>query len=388
MHLPKNTSSQTFSDDENSYSKNLEDYKIISTIGYGSSAVVHLAKYLPLDSSVAMKEIDTDLFENHHIDELRREIQIMSLSKHPNLLPIYSSFITGSKLYIITPFFEGGSCLDILKTSFPGGLDEVSIATILKRVLKGLVYLHQNNLVHRDIKAANILIKKNGTTKLADFGVSSSLIDNSARIGLRKTFVGTPCWMAPEVMEQSHGYNSKADIWSFGITCLELATGKPPLASCAPLKVSYIAQIEFKRESIEKSNHKTFSRNFKKLVTSCLKKDPNARLTAEELLKLKFFKFKSRKCHYLKQTILKNLTSAQDRIHHQNGAAFLEEENSQTAEAWDFSSDSTKKPQIDNSDKTAQSNERVIDHYNLTKRKKQKKKGRFILIDEEVNFEP
>jgi serine/threonine protein kinase len=142
------------------------------------------------------------MFERNQIDELRRELQIMTLSRHPQLLQVYGSFVSGSKLFIVTPFLSYGSALDILKCKYPKGMEEVFIATILKQVggfdevLDGLVYLHQNNLIHRDIKAGNILINGDGTVLLADFGVSSSLGEGE-RGAARKTFVGTPCWMAP-----------------------------------------------------------------------------------------------------------------------------------------------------------------------------------------------
>ena len=163
----------------------------------------------------------------------------MSLSRHPNLLPVHGSFVNDSKLFIITPFLSAGSCLDIMKTAYPNGLDEACIATILKQTLQGLEYLHKNGLIHRDIKAGNLLMDDSGLVQLADFGVSSSLMDSGDRRGVRKTFVGTPCWMAPEVMEQS-GYDYRADIWSFGITAIELATGHAPFAKFPPLKVRRI----------------------------------------------------------------------------------------------------------------------------------------------------
>lgn len=119
----------------------------------------------------------------------------MALSKHPNVLRVYGSFVNGSKLYIVTPYLSGGSCLDIMKTSFVDGFDEISIATILKQALEGLIYLHKNGHIHRDVKAGNLLMDDDGSVLLADFGVSSSLVENGEN-GLRKTFVGTvsyPC---------------------------------------------------------------------------------------------------------------------------------------------------------------------------------------------------
>lgn len=135
----------------------------------------------------------------------------MALSKHPHILRVYGSFVHGSKLYIVTPYMAVGmflffffflrplfyiktitlgSCLDIIKIKFPEGLDEISIATILKQALEGLTYLHKNGHIHRDVKAGNLLMDEDGTVLLADFGVSSSLMETGER-GVRKTFVGT-----------------------------------------------------------------------------------------------------------------------------------------------------------------------------------------------------
>ncbi|KAL5037491.1 hypothetical protein RTP6_004920 [Batrachochytrium dendrobatidis] len=329
-------------DDQNAFSMNPEDYELGQVIGQGSSASVYIAKYKPLQRAISMKVIDLDLFERNQIDELRREIQIMSLSKHPNLLPVYGSFVNGSKLFIVTPFLAGGSCLDIMKTSFKEGFDEVSIATILKQALQGLDYLHKNGLIHRDVKAGNLLIDKDGLVQLADFGVSSSLMDAGDRRGLRKTFVGTPCWMAPEVMEQS-GYNYKADIWSFGITSLELANAQAPYAKFPPLKVLMLT-LQNEPPTLDRdSTRGRFSRQFKDMIDMCLKKDPARRPTTEKLLQHSFFKF-AKKNSYLVSNVLSNMVPITERQHLHKIPALQDTVHSSDSHEWDFDDASESNP--------------------------------------------
>ena len=138
----------------------------------------------------------------------------MFLVDHPNVLKSLCSFVSEHNLWVVMPFMSGGSCLHILKSSHPDGFVEVVISTILKEVLKALEYLHHHGHIHRDVKAGNILIDSRGTVKLGDFGVSACLFDSGDRQRTRNTFVGTPCWMAPEVMEQLHGYNLKSALLS------------------------------------------------------------------------------------------------------------------------------------------------------------------------------
>ncbi|KAG0080798.1 hypothetical protein BGZ92_000468 [Podila epicladia] len=296
---------------DDAFSNNPEDYDIRLPIGYGSSAVVYNAYYKPLNKRVAIKVIDLDMFERNQIDELRRETQVMALCKHANVLRVNGAFVTDSKLYIVTPYLSAGSCLDIMKTAYPDGFEEISIATILKQALQGLDYLHKNGHIHRDVKAGNLLMDDDGSVLLADFGVSSSLMENGDRRGMRKTFVGTPCWMAPEVMEQA-GYDYKADIWSFGITAIELATGHAPFAKYPPIKVLMLTLSNDPPTLDRESTKHRYSKLLKEMIDSCLQKDPTRRPSAEKLLNHSFFK-QAKKKSYLVSALLHNLPPLEQR---------------------------------------------------------------------------
>ncbi|KAG0374637.1 hypothetical protein BGX24_010153 [Mortierella sp. AD032] len=309
-HIGSMTSSSLNLPDD-SFSSNPEDYDIRLPIGYGSSAVVYNAYYKPFNRRVAIKVIDLDMFERNQIDELRRETQVMALCKHPNVLRVNGAFVTDSKLYIVTPYLSAGSCLDIMKTAYPDGFEEVAIATILKQALQGLDYLHKNGHIHR--QAGNLLVDDDGAVLLADFGVSSSLMENGDRRGQRKTFVGTPCWMAPEVMEQA-GYDYKADIWSFGITAIELATGHAPFAKYPPIKVLMLTLSNDPPTLDRDSTKHRYSKLLKEMIDSCLQKDPTRRPTAEKLLNHSFFK-QAKKKSYLVSGLLHNLPLLEHRPH-------------------------------------------------------------------------
>ncbi|XP_044479067.1 serine/threonine-protein kinase BLUS1-like isoform X1 [Mangifera indica] len=296
---------------EKRFPLNAKDYKLYEEVGEGVSATVYRALCIPLNEIVAIKVLDLEKC-NNDLDGIRREVQTMTLIDHPNVLQAHCSFTTGHSLWVVMPYMAGGSCLHIMKLSYPEGFEEPVIATLLKETLKALVYLHAHGHIHRDVKSGNILLDSNGVVKLADFGVSACMFETGDRQRARNTFVGTPCWMAPEVMQQLHGYDFKADIWSFGITALELAHGHAPFSKYPPMKV-LLMTLQNAPPGLDYERDKRFSKSFKEMVAACLVKDPNKRPTAEKLLKHHFFKH-ARSYDYLARTILDDLAPLGERF--------------------------------------------------------------------------
>jgi serine/threonine-protein kinase 24/25/MST4 len=191
-------------------------------------------------------------------------------------------------------YLGGGSCADLLKPP-PHSLSEQHIAIICRELLLGLSYLHKEGKLHRDIKAANILLGMDGRVKLADFGVAAQLTGLKS---MRNTFVGTPFWMAPEVI-QEEGHDAKADVWSLGITAMELANGEPPHANIHPMKVLF----HIPRQNAPRLEG-NWSKEFKDFVALCLTKDPDRRQSAKELLKHRFIRHAG-KMEALQELIMK-----------------------------------------------------------------------------------
>mmetsp|Transcript_2589 Transcript_2589/g.5120 ORF Transcript_2589/g.5120 Transcript_2589/m.5120 type:complete len:473 (-) Transcript_2589:151-1569(-) len=267
--------------------------EVRETIGVGSSADVEYV-FKAIDSSrtetkeqVAIKILDEDC---NDWEDVQREIHVMHDVHHVNIVTVHAAFLKNGamdQIWVVMPLLAIGSLRILLKEipEYERGIKDVKIlASILKQALEALAYLHEDGRVHRDLKAANILMSEDGEVKLGDFGVTA---DSANTL---RSFVGTASFMAPEVIERRR-YCMKADIWSFGITALELAYGHAPYAyldtrDCLRATL-YHPSPSCKSYS---RRHKSMPRSFQKVIEKCLHKDQSHRPTARQLLQMSFFK--------------------------------------------------------------------------------------------------
>ncbi|KAK4685170.1 serine/threonine-protein kinase 24/25/MST4, partial [Tremellales sp. Uapishka_1] len=261
-------------------------YTLLEKLGTGSFGTVWKASHNETKQIVAIKMIDLESSDDD-ISEIQAEIAHLSGCDSEHVTRYYGSFVRGWRLWIVMEYLAGGSCLDLLK---PGIFTEMQIAIVCRELLLGLTYLHDEGKIHRDIKAANVLLSAGGAVKLADFGVAAQLSSHKSQ---RHTFVGTPFWMAPEVIRQA-GYDARADIWSLGITAIEMAKGEPPLAEYHPMRVLFLIP-KAKAPRLEESEG--WSKDFRDFIEACLQKDPKDRATARELLNHKFIRSARRTSH-------------------------------------------------------------------------------------------
>ncbi|OTF72095.1 hypothetical protein BLA29_006961, partial [Euroglyphus maynei] len=209
---------------------------------------------------------------------------MMKDCRHPNIVAFFGSYLRRDKLWICMEYCGGGSLQDIYHCTGP--LSEDQIAYVIRETLKGLHYLHSVGKIHRDVKGANILLTEGGDVKLADFGVSAQI---TATISKRKSFIGTPYWMAPEVaaVERKGGYNHQCDIWAIGITAIELAELQPPMFDLHPMRALFLmSKSNFKPPTLK--DKARWSPEFHQFVKMALTKNPKKRPSAEQLILHRF----------------------------------------------------------------------------------------------------
>ena len=255
-----------------------QNYKKGACIGRGSFGQVYKGEVKESGQVVALKLQDLEKAADE-IDIIRREVQVMSEIYSPHVVRYYTSFIEGTTLWLVMEYMAGGSLKDILDAV--GCLNEEAVAAVMKALCKGLEYIHREQKLHRDIKAANILLTAAADVKLADFGVAGQMT-NTMRA--RNTYVGSPFWMAPEVIERSQ-YDQTADIWSVGITAIELLKGRPPYTD----KHVYMALDLITRNDPPRLDH-SFSKPARDFVAACLSRNPRDRASAAELLQHPFLR--------------------------------------------------------------------------------------------------
>ncbi|XP_065109819.1 serine/threonine-protein kinase 3 [Paramisgurnus dabryanus] len=262
---------------EDSLTKQPEEvFDVLEKLGEGSYGSVFKAIHKESGQVVAIKQVPVE----SDLQEIIKEISIMQQCDSPYVVKYYGSYFKNTDLWIVMEYCGAGSVSDIIRLRNKT-LTEDEIATVLKSTLKGLEYLHFMRKIHRDIKAGNILLNTEGHAKLADFGVAGQLTDTMAK---RNTVIGTPFWMAPEVIQEI-GYNCVADIWSLGITSIEMAEGKPPYADIHPMRAIFMIPTNppptFRKPEL-------WTDEFTDFVKKCLVKNPEQRATATQLLQHPF----------------------------------------------------------------------------------------------------
>ncbi|XP_017956527.2 mitogen-activated protein kinase kinase kinase kinase 4 isoform X1 [Drosophila navojoa] len=266
-------------------------FELIEVVGNGTYGQVYKGRHTKTGQLAAIKVMDVTEDEE---EEIKLEINVLKkYSNHRNIATYYGAFIKKSppgkddQLWLVMEYCGAGSVTDLVKSTKGQSLKEEWIAYICREILRGLSYLHSNKVIHRDIKGQNVLLTDNAEVKLVDFGVSAQL---DRTIGRRNTFIGTPYWMAPEVIACDENpeatYDNRSDLWSLGITALEMAESQPPLCDLHPMRALFLIP----RNSPPRLKSKKWSKKFQGFIDTVLVKDYHQRPYTDNLLKHAFIK--------------------------------------------------------------------------------------------------